>query len=189
MHLIAVVFVITLATAWLIASSHPALKYNKILLMMVMMIQSTLSKRTLSKPDSKFGPLPAEWHLYLCNGTLSKADTSLNRTAALVPRVSALERVDCNDDDDDDDDDAEMLMMMLVLVLLLAMVMMMMTTTTTMLVLVLILMATLAYHPTTPLTLSAVVGAQTRSTSSGVVILIEFLDENMKTRTRHDVAW
>ena len=58
-------------------------------------VQSTLSKRTLSKPDSKFGPLPAELHLYLCNGTLSKADTSLNRTVALVPRVSALERVDC----------------------------------------------------------------------------------------------
>ena len=58
-------------------------------------IQSTLSKRTLSKPDSKFGPLPAELHLYLCNWTLSKADTSLNRTVALVPRVSALERVDC----------------------------------------------------------------------------------------------
>ena len=51
---------------------------------------------TLSKPDSKFGPLPAELHLYLCNGTLSKADTCLNRTVALVPRVSALERVDCN---------------------------------------------------------------------------------------------
>ena len=58
-------------------------------------LQSTLSKRTLSKPDSKFGPLPAELHLYLCHGTLSKADTSLNRTVALVPRVSALERVDC----------------------------------------------------------------------------------------------
>ena len=64
-------------------------------------LQSTLSKRTLSKPrhlskpDSKFGPLPAELHLYLCNWTLSKADTSLNRTVALVPRVSALERVDC----------------------------------------------------------------------------------------------
>ena len=58
-------------------------------------IQSTLSKQKLSKPDSKFGPLSAELHLYLCNGTLSKADTSLNRTAALVPRVSALERVDC----------------------------------------------------------------------------------------------
>ena len=29
--------------------------------------------------------------------TLSKADTSLNRTVALVPRVSALERVDCID--------------------------------------------------------------------------------------------
>ena len=39
-------------------------------------MQSTLSKRTLSKPDSKFGPLPAELHLYLCNGTLSKADSS-----------------------------------------------------------------------------------------------------------------
>ena len=63
---------------------------------MLMLIHSTLSKRTLSKPDSKFGPLPAELHLYLCNGTLSKADTSLNRTVALVPRVSALERVDCS---------------------------------------------------------------------------------------------
>ena len=29
------------------------------------------------------------------SGTLSKADTSLNETVALVPRVSALERVDC----------------------------------------------------------------------------------------------
>ena len=57
-------------------------------------IQATLSKRALSKPDSKFGPLPAELHLYLCNWTLSKADTSLNRTVTLVPRVSALERVD-----------------------------------------------------------------------------------------------
>ena len=56
---------------------------------------NSLSKRTLSKLDSKFGPLPAELHLYLCNGTLSKPDTSLNRTVALVPRVSALERVDC----------------------------------------------------------------------------------------------
>ena len=60
-------------------------------------VQSTLSKQTLSKPDRKFGPLPAELHLYLCNWTLSKADTSLNRTVALVPRVSALERVDCID--------------------------------------------------------------------------------------------
>ena len=59
-------------------------------------LQSTLSKRTLSKPDSNFGPLPAELHLYLCNWTLSKVDTSLNRTVALVPRVSALERVDCS---------------------------------------------------------------------------------------------
>ena len=49
----------------------------------------------LSKLDSKFGPLPAELHLYLCNWTLSKADASLNQTVALVPRVSALERVDC----------------------------------------------------------------------------------------------
>ena len=42
------------------------------------------------------------WLILLCSqysqakyGTLSKADTSLNRTVALVPRVSALERVDC----------------------------------------------------------------------------------------------
>ena len=62
---------------------------------MTFQVQSTLSKRTLSKPDSKFGPLPAELHSYLCNGTLSKADTSLNRTVALVPRVSALGGVDC----------------------------------------------------------------------------------------------
>ena len=34
-------------------------------------LQSTLSKRTLSKPDSKFGPFLPELHLYLCNGTLS----------------------------------------------------------------------------------------------------------------------
>ena len=40
-------------------------------------IQSTLSQRTLSKPDSKFGPLPAELHLYLCSWALFKADTSL----------------------------------------------------------------------------------------------------------------
>ena len=39
-------------------------------------IKSTFSKRTLSKPDSKFGPLPAELHLYLCNWTLSKVDSS-----------------------------------------------------------------------------------------------------------------
>ena len=58
-------------------------------------LQSTLSKRTLSKPDSTFGPLPAELRLYLCDWTLSKADTSLNRTVALVPRMSALERVEC----------------------------------------------------------------------------------------------
>ena len=44
----------------------------------------------------KFGPLPAELNFYLCNGTLSKADTSLNWTVALVPRVSTLERVDCS---------------------------------------------------------------------------------------------
>ena len=55
-----------------------------------------LLESTGQMADSKFGPLLAELHLYLCNGTLSKADTSLNRTVALVPRVSALERVDCS---------------------------------------------------------------------------------------------
>ena len=59
------------------------------------LLADTLKTGHLSKPDRKFGPLPAELHLYLCNWTLSKADTSLNRTVALVPRVSALERVDC----------------------------------------------------------------------------------------------
>ena len=75
-------------------TQHEELTFHS-LLKWKMIIQSTLSKRTLSKPDSKFGPLPAELHLYLCNWALSKADTSLNRTVALVPRVSALERVDC----------------------------------------------------------------------------------------------
>ena len=32
---------------------------------------------------------------YQVTWTLSKADTSLKRTVALVPKVSALERVDC----------------------------------------------------------------------------------------------
>ena len=48
-------------------------------------IQSTLSKWTLSKPDTSLkrtaNLVPAELHLYLCNWTLSKADTSLSRTA------------------------------------------------------------------------------------------------------------
>ena len=40
-------------------------------------------------------------YMYMCSrirvqSTLSKADTSLKRTVALVPRVSALERVDCS---------------------------------------------------------------------------------------------
>ena len=36
------------------------------------------------------------WRLgYQVTWTISKADTSLKRTVALVPRVSALERVDC----------------------------------------------------------------------------------------------
>ena len=61
-------------------------------------IQSTLSKpdTSLNRTANLVLPLPAELHLYLCNWTLSKADTSPNRTVALVPRVSALERVDCN---------------------------------------------------------------------------------------------
>ena len=48
-------------------------------------VQSTLSERTLSKPDTSLkrpaNLVPAELHLYLCNWTLSKVDTSLNRTA------------------------------------------------------------------------------------------------------------
>ena len=48
-------------------------------------LQSTLSKRTLSKPDTSLkrpaNLVPAELHLYLCNWTLAKADTSLSRTA------------------------------------------------------------------------------------------------------------
>ena len=67
-------------------------------------IQSTLSKRTLSKPDTSLNRTANLVHsLPNCTCTsvtelslsLSKAATSLNRTVALVPRVSALERVDC----------------------------------------------------------------------------------------------
>ena len=51
----------------------------------VWQLQSTLSKRTLSKPDTSLkrtaNLVPAELHLYLCNWTLSKADTSLSWTA------------------------------------------------------------------------------------------------------------
>ena len=47
-------------------------------------VQSTLSKWTLSKPDTSLkrtNLVPAKLHLYLCNWTLSKADTSLSQTA------------------------------------------------------------------------------------------------------------
>ena len=65
-------------------------------------VQSTLSKRTLSKPDTSLNrtanlvhSLPNCTCISVTELSL-QADTSLNRTVALVPRVSALERVDCS---------------------------------------------------------------------------------------------
>ena len=57
-------------------------------------VQSTLSKLGYSLRRTS-NLIPAKLHLSLCNWTLSKADTSLKWTVALVPRLSALERVDC----------------------------------------------------------------------------------------------